>query len=79
MFNLGAGEITVILLLALIFLGPKQLPDLATKLGKVIRDIRKAASDVKNEITLDESFRRPFEELRDAVTLHPDELRRRDE
>ena len=79
MFNLGAGEITVILLLALIFLGPKQLPELASKLGKVIRDIRKAASDVKNEITLDESFRKPFEDLRDAVTLHPDELRRRDE
>lgn len=79
MFNLGAGEITVILVLALIFIGPKQLPELASKLGKVIRDIRKAASDVKNEITLDESFRKPFEELHDAVTLHPDELRRRDE
>jgi len=78
-FNLGAGEITVILVLALIFIGPKQLPELASKLGKVIRDIRKAAADVKNEIALDESFRKPFEELHDAVTLHPDELRRREE
>jgi len=77
-FNLGAGEITVILVLALIFLGPKKLPDLATGLGKLIREIRKATSDVKNEITLDDSFRKPFEELRDAVTLHPDELKRRD-
>ncbi|HEY4394958.1 MAG TPA: twin-arginine translocase TatA/TatE family subunit [Polyangia bacterium] len=79
MFNLGAGEIIVILVLALVFLGPKQLPEMATKLGKVIRDIRKATSDIKNEITLDDSFRKPFEELRDAVTLHPDELRRREE
>ena len=79
MFNLGAGEITVILLLALIFLGPKKLPDLASGLGKLIREIRKATSDVKNEITLDDSFRKPFEELRDAVTLHPDELKRRDQ
>ncbi|HEY6475604.1 MAG TPA: twin-arginine translocase TatA/TatE family subunit [Polyangia bacterium] len=79
MFNLGAGEIIVILVLALVFLGPKQLPEMATKLGKVIRDIRKATSDIKNEITLDESFRKPFEDLRDAVTLHPDELRRREE
>jgi sec-independent protein translocase protein TatB len=78
-FNLGAGEIIVILVLALVFLGPKQLPEMATKLGKVIRDIRKATSDIKNEITLDDSFRKPFEELRDAVTLHPDELRRREE
>ena len=79
MFNLGAGEIIVILVLALVFLGPKQLPEMASKLGKVIRDIRKATSDIKNEITLDDSFRKPFEDLRDAVTLHPDELRRREE
>jgi len=72
------GEITVILLLALIFLGPAKLPDLATGLGKLIRELRKATSDIKNEITLDDSFRKPFEELRDAVTLHPDELKRRD-
>jgi sec-independent protein translocase protein TatB len=78
-FNLGAVEITVILLLALIFLGPKKLPDLASGLGKLIREIRKATSDVKNEITLDDTFRKPFEELRDAVTLHPDELKRRDQ
>ncbi|HZL20252.1 MAG TPA: twin-arginine translocase TatA/TatE family subunit, partial [Polyangia bacterium] len=79
MFNLGMGEITVILLLALIFLGPAKLPDLATGLGKLIRELRKATSDIKNEITLDDSFRKPFEELRDAVTLHPDELKRRDQ
>lgn len=79
MFNLGMGEITVILLLALIFLGPSKLPELATGLGRIIRQIRKATADVKNEIVLDDSFRKPFEELRDAVTLHPDELKRRDQ
>jgi sec-independent protein translocase protein TatB len=73
------GEITVILLLALIFLGPSKLPELAAGLGKLIREIRKATSDVKNEISLDETFRKPFEDLRDAVTLHPDELKRRDQ
>lgn len=73
------GEITVILLLALIVLGPSKLPDLAAGLGKIIRDIRKATSDVKNEIVMDESFRKPFEELRDAVTLPPEELKRRDQ
>jgi sec-independent protein translocase protein TatB len=78
-FNLGMGEITVILLLALIFLGPQKLPELATSLGKLIRELRKVTSDVKNEITMDDSFRKPFEDLRDAVTLHPDELKRRDQ
>ena len=73
------GEITVILLLALIVLGPKKLPELASGLGKIIKDIRKATNDVKNEIQLDEHIRKPFEELRDAVTLPPEELKRRDQ
>jgi len=72
------GEITVILLLALIFLGPKKLPEMASGLGRMIRQLRKITSDVKNEIVLDDAIRKPFEELRDAVTLHPDELKRRD-
>lgn len=72
------GEISVILILALIFIGPKKLPELASGLGKLIREIRKTTSDVKNEIQLDDSIRKPFEELREAVTLHPEELKRRD-
>ena len=72
------GEITVILLLALIFIGPKKLPELASGLGKLIREIRKTTSDVKNEIQLDDAIRKPFEELREAVPLHPEELTRRD-
>ena len=72
------GEITVILLLALIFLGPKKLPEMASGLGRMIRQFRKITADVKNEIVLDDAIRKPFEELRDAVTLHPEELKRRD-
>jgi sec-independent protein translocase protein TatB len=79
MFNLGMGEITVILVLLLLFVGPSKLPELASGLGKLIRQVRKATSDVKNEIVLDDSFRKPFEELRDAVTLSPEELKRRDQ
>jgi len=72
------GEITVILLLALIFIGPKKLPEMASGLGRLIREFRKTTHDVKNEIQLDDLIRKPFEELREAVTLHPDELKRRD-
>lgn len=78
MFNLGMGEIVVILVLALIFLGPSRLPELASGLGKAIREIRKATSDIRNEIELDETIRKPLEELRDAATLPPDELKRQD-
>jgi Tat protein translocase TatB subunit len=77
-FNLGMSEIVVILVVALVFLGPKKLPELASGLGKMIRELRKATSDIKSEIELDETIRKPVEELREAMTLHPEELKRRD-
>jgi sec-independent protein translocase protein TatB len=78
-FNLGFGEIAVVLVVALIFLGPKMLPEIATGLGKVIREIRKATADIRQDIELDDMIRRPLQELRDAATLPPEELKRRDE
>ena len=77
-FNLGMSEIVVILVVALVFLGPKKLPELASGLGKMIRELRKATADIKSEIELDETIRKPVEELREAMTLHPQELKRRD-
>ncbi len=48
MFGLGAGEIALVLIIALIFIGPKKLPDLARGLGKGIRDFQDA---LKGETT----------------------------
>ncbi len=79
MFNLGFGEIAVVLVVALVFLGPNMLPEIATGLGKVIREIRKATADIRQDIELDDMIRRPLQELRDAATLPPEELKRRDE
>ena len=79
MFNLGFGELAVILVVALIFLGPKMLPEIASGLGKVIREIRKATADIRQDIELDDMIRGPLRELRDAATLPPEELKRRDE
>ena len=79
MFNLGFGEIAVVLVVALIFLGPKMLPEIATGLGKVIREIRKATADIRQDIELDDLIRKPLQDLRDAATLPPEELKRRDD
>ncbi len=77
-FNMGMSEIALVLFLALIFLGPHKLPELASGLGKMIREVRKATADIKNEIELDETIRKPLQELRDATMLPPEELKRRD-
>src|SRR5262249_10972935 len=77
MFGLGMGELLVIFIVALIVLGPAKLPKLAQDLGKAIREFRKAADDAKRELTADEDIRRPFQELHEAITAPPEELRRR--
>ncbi len=76
---IGMPEIIVILVIALIFLGPSKLPELASGIGKAIREVRKATVDIRQEIELDETFRKPLEELREATMLAPEELKRRDE
>ncbi len=49
MFGLGFGEIVIILVLALVLLGPQRLPDVAKSLGKGLREFKKATDDLKDQ------------------------------
>jgi sec-independent protein translocase protein TatA len=51
--NIGAPELIVILIIALVVLGPGKLPDVAASLGKSVREFRKAAADVSDATKLD--------------------------
>jgi sec-independent protein translocase protein TatA len=42
--NIGVGEIAIVLVIALIVLGPKRLPDAGRALGKGIREFRDSIS-----------------------------------
>jgi len=50
MFNLGAGEIAVIMIVALLLLGPDKLPELARGIGKFMREFRKQTDDVRGMV-----------------------------
>ena len=50
MFNMGFSEIALILIVALIVLGPKRLPELAKTLGRFYREIRSTVDEVKEVI-----------------------------
>jgi len=50
MFGLGMGELLLIFLIALIFLGPKKLPELAQGLGKGIREFNRARQGLMDEV-----------------------------
>ncbi len=48
--NIGTGEILLVILFILIFFGAKKIPELAQGLGKGIREFRKAAREVQEDV-----------------------------
>lgn len=50
MFNVGGGELLVILLVALIVLGPDKLPDAARKMGNIMSELKRMSQGFQNEI-----------------------------
>ena len=49
-FNLGGGEIFVVLMVVLLFFGSKRIPEVARNLGRGMRQFRNAANDIQRDI-----------------------------
>jgi len=64
-FGIGPSELVIILVIALLVLGPKRLPELAAGLGKGLAEFRRATSDINAE--LDEARRSVEEQTREAA------------
>jgi sec-independent protein translocase protein TatA len=48
--SLGPAEILVILIVALIVLGPKRLPEAARQVGKTLAEVRKWSQGLQDEV-----------------------------
>ena len=53
--RLGAPELIIILVIALLILGPGKLPEVGASLGKTIREFRKASTDIQEAVNIDTS------------------------
>ena len=62
MLNIGGGELLIILLVALIFLGPQRLPEVARQVGQTVNTLRGLARGFQAEL---EAAARP-----DALTAN---------
>jgi sec-independent protein translocase protein TatB len=77
---LQGGEIIIILLLALVVLGPTRLPEMARRLGEWTAELRSAARDIRRGLEAEvadikqvgEDLKAPLDELKKSS----DELRR---
>ncbi len=65
MFNIGFAELIVILLVAFVIVGPKDLPKVARTLGRWVRQAKEMYRDFKNEMGLDETADELMEVKRD--------------
>lgn len=74
MFNIGFSEMLVIAILALIFIGPKQLPEVARTIGRFLNELRRSSDAIKEE------FVKSSKELIDDAKpksenqMHPDQV-----
>jgi Tat protein translocase TatB subunit len=71
MFNIGPAELIVILMVALLIVGPKRLPEVGKSVGKALREIRRQTDEVKSsfEATINPDF--DDDDLVDDVTGSP--------
>ena len=68
MFNLGITELILILLIAFVVVGPKDLPKIARALGRFVRRARALIEEVKREAGLDE-IEQEFTAVREDARL----------
>lgn len=80
MFNVGAGELLVILLIALLVLGPDKLPETARKIGNVMGELRRMSSGFQNEMraAMDDAARPPLETVKEEAAA-PDQQSKPDD
>ncbi len=66
MFDIGMPEMIMIFVVALLVIGPKNLPEVAKALGKGLGELKKSFQDVKDSVQ--EEFKESTSDIRDAVT-----------
>jgi Tat protein translocase TatB subunit len=78
MFGLGTWELVLIIVIALIFLGPDKLPEIAKVVGKGMRSMREAMSGIEREINTHKTSVRDYtdhlrEDLQNIADFDDDE------
>ena len=66
MFDIGLSEIIVIMIIALLVIGPKKLPDVARAMGKGLAEFKRALDGVKEELNVDQ-YKSDVNDFKDSL------------
>ena len=66
MFGIGMPEFLLILVVALVVLGPKKLPELARSLGRGLAELKKTTGDLKQNIDFGEDLNKVQKDLQEV-------------
>lgn len=68
MFGIGIPELIIIMVIALVVIGPSKLPELAKALGKGLAEFRKATQEIKDTLDLDEDIKEIRNDIVDSIS-----------
>ncbi|MEM7449681.1 MAG: twin-arginine translocase TatA/TatE family subunit [Myxococcota bacterium] len=73
--GIGAGEFTVLIVVLVLVVGPKEMPKLVRSFAKFIREFRKASNEVRDSVGIDKMIREEeLKELREMQRLARERL-----
>ena len=70
LFNIGFAELLLVLVIAYVIVGPKDLPRVARWLGRMVRRARQLIREIKSEVGWDEMMAETEDVRRDIDSLY---------
>jgi sec-independent protein translocase protein TatA len=68
-FNISGGELFIIVLVVFLIFGPDKIPEIARWMGKGINEIKRATSDIRDEIDRETGdIRKTTQEIRREIS-----------
>lgn len=76
MFGVGSSELVIILIIALLILGPKEIPKVARTLGRGMRELQRAKDELKKNIEFeDDTISEIKSDIRETIQETEKEIR----